>query len=86
MRTGNKIETQERFYIRSLNTDNDFNKHIREHWTVENKLHWTLDMTSREDEQRKRANNAAANFAIVRKKEKNLCDRKGLKPLGIRNS
>jgi predicted transposase YbfD/YdcC len=91
----NKTETQERFYISSLNTKNDFNKHIRSHWAVENKLHWTLDMTFREDEQRKRANNAAANFAIVRKialnllkkiKEKNHCAQKDIKRLGIRSS
>ena len=35
----NKTETQERFYISSLNTDNDFNKYIRGHWAVENNLH-----------------------------------------------
>jgi hypothetical protein len=35
-------------------------------------LHWTLDMTFREDEQRKRAKHAAKNFAIVRKIELNL--------------
>ena len=68
----NKTETQERFYISSLSTKNDFNKYIRDHWAVENNLHWTLDMIFREDEQRKRANHAASNFAIVRKIALNL--------------
>jgi predicted transposase YbfD/YdcC len=67
-----KTETQERFYISSLSTENDFNTYIRSHWSVENKLHWVLDMTFREDEQRKRAKHAAANFAIVRKIGLNL--------------
>jgi len=67
-----KIETQERFYISSLSTDNNFIKYIRDHWAVENNLHWTLDMVFREDEQRKRANHAATNFAIVRKIALNL--------------
>jgi len=67
-----KTETQERFYISSLEKNCDFNKYIREHWCVENKLHWTLDMIFREDEQRKRANHAAKNFAIVRKIGLNL--------------
>jgi predicted transposase YbfD/YdcC len=62
-----KTEIHERFYISSLKADNDFNRYIRSHWGVENSLHWVLDMTFREDEQRKRANYAAANFAIVRK-------------------
>jgi predicted transposase YbfD/YdcC len=51
---------------------NDFNKYIRDHWAEENCLHWTLDMTFREDEQRKRANHAAKNFAVVRKIGLNL--------------
>jgi hypothetical protein len=42
------------------------------HWEVENKLHWVLDIIFREDEQRKRANHAAANFAVVRKIGLNL--------------
>jgi len=67
-----KVETNERFYISCLSTDNAFNKYIRDHWGVENSLHWVLDMTFREDEQRKRANHAAANFAIVRKMALNL--------------
>ena len=68
----NKTETRERFYISSLKTDNDFNRCIRSHWGIENGLHWVLDMTFREDEQRKRDKHAAANFAIVRKIALNL--------------
>jgi len=67
-----KKENQERFYISSLDAGNDFNSLIRSHWGVENNLHWVLDMTFREDEQRKRAKHAAANFAIVRKIGLNL--------------
>ena len=67
-----KKEKQERFYISSLKTDNDFNRCIRSHWGVENNLHWALDVTFREDEQRKRAKHAAKNFAIVRKIALNL--------------
>ena len=64
----NKTETFERYYISSLSPkNNEFNKYIRDHWRVENNLHWTLDMAFREDEQRKRAGHVAKNFAIVRK-------------------
>ena len=62
-----KTTTQERYYISSLKSNADFNKHIRSHWAVENNLHWTLDMTFREDEARKRNKNAAQNFAVIRK-------------------
>jgi predicted transposase YbfD/YdcC len=51
---GEKITTQERYYISSLSPDNLFNRYIRAHWGVENSLHWTLDMVFSEDEQRKR--------------------------------
>jgi predicted transposase YbfD/YdcC len=67
-----KSNTHERFYISSLDTKTDFNNCIRSHWGIENKLHWVLDMTFREDEQRKRAKHAAKNFAIVRKIALNL--------------
>jgi predicted transposase YbfD/YdcC len=69
---GTKIETSTRLYISSLYVKNDFNKLIRNHWAVENNLHWVLDMVFREDEQRKRANHAAKNFALLRKIVLNL--------------
>ncbi|MCL2065486.1 MAG: ISAs1 family transposase [Candidatus Cloacimonetes bacterium] len=67
-----KTTFQERYYISSLDRDNDFNKIIRSHWQVENNLHWVLDMTFSEDDSRKRAKNAAANFSILRKIVLNL--------------
>lgn len=70
--TGEKLSAEERFYISSLNTSQPFNQYIRNHWGVENSLHWTLDMVFREDEQRKRTNHAAENFAVVRKIVLNL--------------
>ena len=48
-------------------TAEDFNRYIRMHWGVENKLHWTLDMTFNEDRQRKRNIMAAQNFSLVNK-------------------
>jgi predicted transposase YbfD/YdcC len=67
-----KVTTEERYYISSLDTGQPFNSFIRNHWAVENKLHWTLDMVFREDEQRKRTKQAAENFAIVRKVALNI--------------
>ena len=39
---------------------------IREHWGVENSLHWILDVTFREDDSRIRDGNAPENLAIIR--------------------
>lgn len=64
----NVITKEERFYISSLSqTSNYFNIAIRNHWAVENNLHWVLDVQFNEDESRKRMDNAAENFAIVRR-------------------
>ncbi|GHT47648.1 H repeat-associated protein YdcC [Bacteroidia bacterium] len=67
-----KVTTEVRLYISSLDTLQPFNQYIREHWGVENSLHWTLDMVFREDEQRKRTKHAAENFALIRKIALNL--------------
>ena len=45
---------------------------IRNHWRVENGLHWVLDVTFREDASRVRERNAARNLALLRKVALNL--------------
>ena len=61
-----KIET--RYYISSLNTDIElFSKAIRNHWSVENKLHWHLDFTFKQDKNTTVNKNALLNFEIVNK-------------------
>lgn len=65
---GNKETREVRYYISSLaDSAEDFNRFIRGHWGVENKLHWSLDMIFHEDAQRKRTKNAANNFSYIRK-------------------
>ncbi len=56
-----------RFYIASIEPDAEKTlTAVRQHWGVENSLHWTLDMTFREDESRIRKEAAPENFAIMR--------------------
>lgn len=43
-----------------------FMEHKRSHWSIENKLHWILDMAFREDESRARKDNSAENFNVLR--------------------
>jgi predicted transposase YbfD/YdcC len=45
---------------------------VRNHWRVENGLHWVLDVTFREDASRVRERNAARNLALLRKIALNL--------------
>ncbi len=64
----NKTTKEIRYYISSLDTSaKKFNLYVRKHWGVENSVHWTLDMTFREDYQRKRNGRAAQNFSLVNK-------------------
>ena len=68
-----KMEQQVRYYISSKKaTAEVFNKTIREHWGIENKLHWTLDVAFEEDKSNKRAGNAAENFSYISKIALNL--------------
>lgn len=64
---------ESRFYISSLAPDAEQLGHaIRAHWGVENSLHWVLDVVFREDECRKRKDNSAENFAVLRRITLNL--------------
>ena len=69
----NKQTTEIRYYISSLKASAiDFNPYIRMHSGVQNSLHWTLDMTFSEDQQRKRNGKAAQNFSLVNKIAMNI--------------
>lgn len=50
-------------------------KAARAHWSIENSLHWVLDMTFDEDRARSRKDNAPENLAILRKLALNLLKR-----------
>ena len=64
----NNISREIRYYLSDLLLDpKDFNHYIRNHWSIENKLHWQLDITFREDAQKTKTGNAPQNLATVRK-------------------
>lgn len=74
--TGEKLNTEKRYYLSSLENDvHKFSDAVRKHWEVENKLHWVLDVSFREDESRIRKGNAAENMAIIRHLALNLLNR-----------
>lgn len=57
-----------RYYISSLDINIQlFSKSIRNHWSVENKLHWHLDFTFKEDNNTTVNKNALFNLQLVNK-------------------
>lgn len=82
----NKVTTEVRYYISSLNEKASFMQiGIRSHWGIENSQHWVLDVAFREDENRKRKDNAAENFAIVRRIALNLLKKDSSTRMGLQN-
>ena len=68
-----KTQCETRFYITSLVLlANALGPMIRDHWAVENSLHWVMDMIFRDDECRIRTQNAPANFTTLRHMAQNL--------------
>lgn len=68
-----KIEREIRYYITSLKPNAArLNSVIRQHWGIENKLHWVLDVGFGEDLDRKRAGHEAQNFSLLNRIALNL--------------
>jgi predicted transposase YbfD/YdcC len=66
--TAKGIEKERRFYISSRPADAEKpGQAIRQHWGVENGLHWVLDVNFRDDDCRIRKKNAPANFTSLKR-------------------
>lgn len=64
----NKTTRFVQFYLTSLESDaQKLGRVIRQHWGIENKLHWTLDVTFGEDACRIRTGHAPQNLALLRR-------------------
>ena len=89
-RQGAKVEENTRYFISSLGSQAaQMLQAVRSHWTIENALHWVLDVTFREDDSRVRQAHRAQNFSILRHLALNLLkqertDRRGLQSKRLR--
>ena len=64
---GEKSSVERRYFIASIEADAElFARAVRAHWAIENQLHWSLDVTFREDDCRVRQGYAAQNLALIR--------------------
>ena len=71
-----KTEHETRFYVTSLLLlATQLGLIVRNHWAVENSLHWVMDMVFRDDECRVRTDHAPANFTTIKHMALNLLRR-----------
>ncbi len=74
-----------RYYISSLENDPKLIlRTVRDHWAIENGLHWVLDIAFREDHSRVRKDHAPENFAILRHIAVNLLKQETTLRVGIK--
>lgn len=77
---------ESRYYISSLPGEpNLLNTVVRTHWTIENQLHWVLDVAFREDDCRVQRGSAPENLAVLRQMALNLLKREHTSKLSIQN-
>jgi predicted transposase YbfD/YdcC len=62
-----------------------FAQAVRDHWSIENRLHWQLDVTFQEDQCRIRKGNADANFSTMRRTALSLLKNNHSKKVGVKN-
>ena len=80
------LSSERRYYISSLPAQAHKLAHaVRSHWRIENSMHWVLDVAFGEDQCRVRVENAAQNFAILRRIAMNLLKRDTTPKVGLRN-
>jgi len=71
-----KVEYHVAYYISSL--PNDASRPlaaIRDHWAIDNSLHWVMDVTFAEDDSRLRIGNSPQNMVVLRHMALNLLKR-----------
>ena len=75
-RLWNKTTREVQFYLTSRDSDaRSLGNAIRKHWGIENELHWTLDVSFREDDCRIRSFHSPRNFSILRRMALNALNR-----------
>ena len=87
---GAPTSVERRYYISSLPADTPasvarFAQAVRDHWGIENQVHWVLDIAFREDEWRVRRDHSPENLATLRHLALNLLRQERTAKVGIKS-
>ena len=83
---GGKESSEVRLYILSKYVSGRrFAEAVRGHWSIENSLHWQLDVTFQEDQCRLRQGHADVNFSILRRTALSLLKNETTLKVGVKN-
>lgn len=81
-----KHTSEVRYYILSRKLSaKKFGEAVRGHWSIENRLHWQLDVTFGEDQSRIRKGHADANFSSLRRTALSLLKNNRTSKVGVKN-
>ena len=84
-RLGEKVTQETRYYITSRAPNaTSILRDIRYHWRIENCLHWVLDVTFDEDQNRTRVGHGPQNLAALRHIALNLCQSNTTRKASVR--
>jgi predicted transposase YbfD/YdcC len=79
------VEIETRYFLTALPADGvRFAHAVRQHWGIENSLHWVLDVSFDEDACRIRKDKGAQTFSVLRHIALNLLRRENSHQRGIK--
>lgn len=79
-------ESYTRYFITSLDrSPQELLRHLRNHWNIENQLHWSLDVNLGEDANKTRNQIAATNLAVARKIALNIAKQDKKRRIGVKS-
>lgn len=82
---GAEVSVERRYFLTSLGCDAErFAQAVRQHWGIENSLHWVLDVSFREDDCRIRQDAGAQAMSVLRHMALNLIRRESHHKRGVK--
>jgi predicted transposase YbfD/YdcC len=85
LRDGKRCSETRHYILSKKLTARQFAAAVRKHWSIENQLHWQLDVTFQEDQSRLRMGHADANFSILRRTALSLLKNNRTLKVGVKN-